>query len=86
MRHFETDQPAGWTCPCCVGRGIIPMPLPMLSTYNRMTGFGYRLTSDLLEPGIGPTAINRRLDELERQGFVERVGKKGKYIMWRAVE
>jgi len=34
--------------------------------------------------GVGTTAINNRLNDLQRLGLAERVGKDGRNILWKA--
>jgi hypothetical protein len=76
-------KPPKITCRCCQGSGKIDLPADLFDTLKRVRGARKPVgTEDLMEPGIGRTAIANRLRELERNGLVVKAGKRGKEILW----
>jgi hypothetical protein len=78
-------NPPKITCRCCRGSGEIDLPDDLFTTLKRVRSARKPVgTEDLMESGIGRTAINNRLTELQRNGLVTKAGKRGKEILWRA--
>lgn len=75
-------------CLQCIGHGEIPMPLILwqsLQIIRKRPGITTGEIYDKLnKPGVGMTAICNRVRSLERNGFVERDGKRGKNWLWKA--
>lgn len=69
-------------CSCCGGTGKVALKGDLLRTLQRL-GSKPLLVTDMLEDGVSPNAINNRLVALEKLSFAIRVGKVGKWVMWR---
>ncbi len=70
-------------CGHCRGTGKIELPKCLLRTLRRIRKAGKPVTTkDLLERGVGSTAINNRLTALHEFGLIQRAGKDGKLILW----
>lgn len=74
------------TCPCCHGTGQAPMTQPLVETLAILTQRPIS-TADIYAavPGrdyFGITAINNRLNKLQKMGFVASE-RRGKEFFWR---
>jgi len=76
-------KPPLHTCPTCKGSGQDPIPAEYAATLKRFKKDGPTTSFDLQEDGVSFVAICNRLTKLERMGFVVRVGKASKTILWK---
>lgn len=73
------------TCESCGGTGRRTLRDDVFRTYLRLHDSERPLTAyDLLEDGVGATAILNRLNTLEAAGLTKRTGKQGRRCLWAA--
>lgn len=73
-------------CPCCHGKGAIPLPAEYKQTLKLMKSFKRPVTtSDLQTDGSTHGAVAMRLSRLELWRFVRRVAKQGKWWTWEPI-
>lgn len=70
-----------WECSRCDGAGYIQMPPEYDLTLSDICKIRGQFTTEDLSGGTCP-AMNNRLCVLEERGYLERVGKRGKLILW----
>lgn len=74
------------TCTCCNGTGKRELSQAHCETLQKVLDADGSISSFcLIERGVKATAVNNRLAYLEDNGFIRRVGKDGKFILWEAV-
>jgi len=82
MRNRVTDK---IKCDCCDGTGQMPLRDEYQQTLNALRRLKTPRTAEDLRPaGVTSNAINMRLLRLEKLGLVQRTGKQGKNVLWRA--
>jgi hypothetical protein len=74
------------TCTCCNGTGKRELSEAHWRTLQKVLDADGPISSFcLIGQGVKATAVNNRLAYLENTGFIRRVGKDGKFILWEAV-
>jgi len=72
-------------CHTCNGAGVEPLSADLTSALAILRRSKKPVTAgEIPAVGVGATAINNRLNELQRLGLAERVGKDGRNILWSA--
>lgn len=74
------------TCACCNGTGKRELSQAHCETLQKVLDADGPISSfEIIGRGVKATAVNNRLAYLEDNGFICRVGKDGKFILWEAV-
>lgn len=72
-------------CHTCAGVGVEPLSAELTNILSILRRAKKPVTAgEIPAVGVGATAINNRLNELQRLGLAERVGKDGRNILWKA--
>lgn len=71
-------------CQCCKGKGIQPLPFDYHETLKSVREHPKGTTGEALGLSMKPTARAQQLARLEAWGFVRRIGKQGREIVWQA--
>lgn len=79
----KTNQPT-IPCQCCRGTAREPLPADYLPTLTALRKFAHGATGADLRQPMTPSAQANQLARLEKWGLIQRIGKKGKAIVWLA--
>lgn len=75
------------TCHVCNGTGKEHLNPELSATLAILRRSKKPITAgEIPATGVGVTAINNRLNELQKLGLAERVGKAGRNILWIAIK
>lgn len=85
------SEPDRYPCPTCDATGRAPLPLQLQRTLDvcrALAVLNERITASSVKPRLGGpfpvkhTAVCNRLTELERLGFLRRLGRDGRVVVF----